>query len=167
MKLNRKKTFIAVLVILIAAQAGYRFFVSSKKVADGGTLNLEKKVSVANEIKIQAKPVTFLPEKEMVFLVSIDSSQNKDFLEMDLMDVALLQDQDGRPYAPISWKVDLSTEQSRTGHLIFKAPPKETQSIQLIFFEAEERPFRWEMPHAIRQSKGSGNANEGTKVSDR
>lgn|GEM_PF-6557741 len=137
--LKTSTLFTLFLLALLASFATVYFTFFKHKTV---TLKLPTQTSIEDYLKIDVKPVQLVKGKEIVFLVRLESYQNKQSIQLDLKKVALLSDEESNTYLPKSWKVKESKEYYTTGYLTFPLPniPK---SIKLSIFEFEERDFVW------------------------
>ena len=106
---------------------------------------LPKQSQVENYIKLDIQPIISEKKNTISFKINIETFQNQKFMEEDLQEITLMEDDLGNPYQPINWIKETATDYSKTGELTFPFN-KNIQSIKLSFFDIEEIIFNWEIP---------------------
>ncbi len=147
MVLKKRKFFprILILILLIGLIPFLYFKVKLPSKAQDITLNLSHQTSIENYLKIDVKPIQITQNKEIVFSVQLESYQNPDILDLDKIEMALLEDNDGNVTKPTVWKEIKKTQYLRSGLLYFPLSVEQAKSIKLTIFELEERNFEWKM----------------------
>ncbi len=122
------------------------FYLSNRFIsADKQILNVEKKVSVENYLKIEARPFEFIPGKTFSFFISLEAPQNPAAVKMDLTKTAFLIDDREIPISPVSWEERSQSDFQKSGVLLFPAPATLPAKFSISIFELEERVFEWNL----------------------
>ncbi|NDC82935.1 hypothetical protein EB093_04640 [bacterium] len=106
------------------------------------TDHLKPLTTIENALKIEVG-VNKIDEREVVFHVLMESFQNTDAVQSDILDTTILT-VDGRPYKPSKWKEKEQDDNHKEGYLTFKID-RRPSTIKLSIFELEERVFEWSL----------------------
>ncbi len=150
MTINTKKLLLRSSLIVAALGLAIFLFITIRvplsKTHHEVLLNLPPQSSIENYLKIDAKPIKIIQNKDIVFNVRLESYQNPDILDLDKIDMALLEDSAGNMVKPTVWKELKHDDYSQEGLLVFPLPSESPKTVRLIIFELVERSFKWTLP---------------------
>jgi len=106
---------------------------------------LDKKTVIENYAKIDVLLYKSAFQNDIQFVISIESYQNKDIIDYDLVETALMEDDKGTLYKPSSWRVLSKTEYKVQGELVFSGLRSDIREIKLIVFGMGGKWFRWKI----------------------
>lgn len=96
--------------------------------------------TVENALKIDVG-VTKVNEKEVTFHIAMESYQNTEPVQSDILDTTILM-ADDHPVKPKKWKEINQDDNHKEGYLTFELDQRPA-IIKLSIFEMEERVFEW------------------------
>jgi hypothetical protein len=112
-----------------------------------GAATLAARTSDAGGVKVVVTPRALDPDsKTWEFEIVMDTHTKP--LKEDLVQVAVLVDDAGRRYAPVSWQGDAPGAHHRKGTLHFTAPTEMPVTVELRINDVggvAVRTFRWEL----------------------
>jgi hypothetical protein len=153
-----KKTYllliILILILFIAIVSIKRVNQKTQKVVTGNAQNTLKNQTVESnyqvkedsqgEVSVKVTPLSLSAKKEIVFEVVLNTHSIP--LEQDLKTAAVLKDESGKEYEPVSWSGGTGGHHL-LGELIFSAISKDSKSITLIIKDIAglDRTFSWDI----------------------
>lgn len=125
--------------------APFQQTVVNKPIADGNFLSLAPQINNEEGVLIEVAPTDFAPTQPIKFEITFTTHQGD--LDFDLTKQAILYDENGNQYLPLSW------DGGRGGHhlsgaLIFPAISADAKNMKLIIkdiYGVAKRKFEWEI----------------------
>lgn len=101
--------------------------------------------SIENQLKIDIQPIVLNHTQASTFKITLESTQNPDLSQLDLLESTLLTDDKNTPYQPTHWEQRSHDNFHQTGILTFPPLPSKTPSISITIFEYKDRTFTWKL----------------------
>lgn len=108
-------------------------------------LTLENQIKIVHRVKYEVQPASWIEGKEIRFLVSVESMQNQDAIDIDFVNALLLTDEKDTPYEPSEWSLIEESEFGRTGTLTVPLSIR-PKIINLTFYGLSKTSFSWTFP---------------------
>ncbi len=151
MKSTFTKKYIIFLLLIFVIFAGFIFVNNNKTSQNQKTIQApvanktyETLSDDKNGISVETTPKSLSSKENVVFDVAINNHQVD--LTYDLAKIAVLTDDKGNKYAPVSWSGPEGGHHS-VGVLVFPPLSKDAKSINLLFpkVEGADRSFTWKL----------------------
>ena len=100
-------------------------------------------VHVKDEVRIKATPQLPDSNGKLGIELEFETTQNQDFLDSDITQIAFIQFPDEKVIEPIKWKEVMKDSYSKKGTLYFKLPPKFPKKFDLVIYVLDPAKFHW------------------------
>ena len=108
-------------------------------------MHYSSKSSIENQLKIDIQPIVLNHTQASTFKITLESTQNPDLSQLDLLESTLLTDDKNTPQKPIHWALQASDPFHQTGILTFPPLPPKSPSVSVTIFEYNDRVFTWNL----------------------
>lgn len=140
----RPVTFIIVIACLAATIFGSYIYLLEE---DSSIVVYSEKISIENRTKIKAIPEGIFEQKPIYIKLEIETNQYPEALDYEMLDNALLVDDEENTYLPLKWD-ELSREEfSKKGILHFPPLGDKVLWVKLVIFDDDNYEFSWDRQH--------------------
>ncbi len=138
------RLIVPVVAVVGIGVIGWQYF-NRDSVFQNAESSSRPQVKVVEEVRIQVIPLKTKTDKEFVFRLRLDSTQNQDVLTMSIPKVVILTTSSGEVRSPVKWQVIKKTEYSLEGTLHFQGFSQSVDQFELDLFLVQEIRFNWQL----------------------
>ncbi|MFA5880392.1 MAG: hypothetical protein WC860_09555 [Candidatus Margulisiibacteriota bacterium] len=141
MKIKKMRIFLTFLGFLFLLYILFKIF-SFLFITDEKIIYLKPKDLFFEYTKISIQPLPLKNESPFNFLITIQSNQDPDMIDLDIKATALLETNNAT-YEPKSWVILKREKYKIQGKLIFNEKFKNQKKIKLIIFDGDQFSLSW------------------------
>ncbi len=143
MRLKKRRFILAVIFLIIIIYLLFKIigFIFNPN----STIILKPKSSLEEYTKITVTPLPFKKQKNISFLIKIETTQNPELLNIDYSHTAFLEDEKNNIVEPLIWEAYKRENNKTEGKLIFPYKYSNQKRIKLILFKWSDNNFTWEI----------------------
>ena len=104
---------------------------------------LESNVVIQDHIRIEAQPTLIKKKNQLIFDIHIQSYEMPEWVNMDVLEAALLELPGQDPLLPTDWETLYHDTVTLHGKLTVDTIPKSFNSFSLLIFSLSEFRFTW------------------------
>lgn len=108
-------------------------------------INLPQKNILVEYTKIEIKPLSLKKNDDFGFLITIQSNQEPDMLNLDLKNTSLLEDNSGNDFEAKSWTILKKDPYKVQGKLFFNHKFNNQKFIKLNLFDGDNFTVKWNL----------------------
>ena len=127
---------------------GYSYFIYHDFKVAKYMLVYENKTLIDDQVKYDFRPRYDALNAILYLDIIVQSFQNSNYVQSDLLDAVLIENQDDIQVLPSEWVAEKTTEYSKKGTLVFKQFPENTVSLTVVFFATNQMSLSWEIQDA-------------------
>tara|TARA_B100001113_G_C20771174_1_gene475354 strand:+ start:141 stop:590 length:450 start_codon:yes stop_codon:yes gene_type:complete len=144
--LLQKKRFKYTIVLLICfCIYSYTTYNSSNLTHYQSNPKLPAKSTIKNQLKVDIQPLIVSELHPTKIQITIESTQNPDLSQLNIIKSMLLSNENQIPYQPTNWTPISQDKYHQQGIVTFPPLPKNSKLLSITLFEYDERNFSWQL----------------------